>query len=58
MTVVADSGTLYALYDADDSHHAAVRQVLEAERGPSSFRPRYLQKSITFFANFWESTPS
>jgi len=34
MTLVADSGALYALYDADDSHHAAVRQVLEAERGP------------------------
>ncbi len=34
MTLVADSGALYALYDADDSHHAAVRQVLETERGP------------------------
>jgi predicted nucleic acid-binding protein len=34
MTLVADSGALYALYDADDSHHASVRQVLEAERGP------------------------
>ncbi|GMQ75240.1 MAG: type II toxin-antitoxin system toxin ribonuclease C26 [Gammaproteobacteria bacterium] len=34
MTLVADSGALYALYDADDAHHAAVRQVLETERGP------------------------
>ena len=34
MTLIADSGALYALYDADDSYHAAVRQVLETEPGP------------------------
>lgn len=34
MTLVADSGALYALFDADDSHHPAVREVLDAERGP------------------------
>jgi predicted nucleic acid-binding protein len=30
---VADSGALYALYDADDRHHEGVRRVLSAERG-------------------------
>ncbi|HEX2200491.1 MAG TPA: PIN domain-containing protein [Gammaproteobacteria bacterium] len=34
MALVADTGALYALYDADDLHHAAVRQVIEGERGP------------------------
>ncbi len=34
MTVVADTGALYALYDADDVHHADVRRVIEDERGP------------------------
>lgn len=34
MALVADTGALYALYDADDLHHAAVRQVVESERGP------------------------
>ncbi|MFQ5545605.1 MAG: PIN domain-containing protein [Acidiferrobacterales bacterium] len=33
MTLVADSGALYALYDADDAHHAEVRLVVENERG-------------------------
>ena len=34
MALVADTGALYALYDADDLHNAAVRQVVEGERGP------------------------
>ncbi len=34
MTVVADTGAIYALYDADDSHHAAVVASLQRERGP------------------------
>lgn len=34
MSIVADSGALYALYDADDANHAGVRRVLEGERGP------------------------
>ncbi len=34
MTIIADTGALYALYDADDLHHTAVREVLERERGP------------------------
>jgi len=34
MALVADSGAIYALYDASDTHHAAVRRVIEEERGP------------------------
>lgn len=34
MTLVADTGALYALYDADDKHHDAVRAVVEAYAGP------------------------
>lgn len=33
MALVADSGGLYALYDADDSHHQAATRVVESERG-------------------------
>ena len=34
MAVIADSGAIYALYDAADTHHARVRDVVEHERGP------------------------
>jgi predicted nucleic acid-binding protein len=34
MAVVCDTGAVYALYDADDVHHAACRRVVETERGP------------------------
>lgn len=34
MALVCDTGALYALYDADDVHHAACKAVIEAERGP------------------------
>lgn len=34
MSIVADSGALYALYDADDAHHEAVTRVLQQRRGP------------------------
>lgn len=34
MAVVVDSGAIYALYDADDTHHARVRAAVERERGP------------------------
>jgi predicted nucleic acid-binding protein len=34
MALIADSGAVYALYDARDRHHAAVTQVIEDERGP------------------------
>ncbi len=31
---VADSGAVYALYDADDAHHRAVRAAIATIRGP------------------------
>lgn len=34
MALICDTGGVYALYDADDAHHVAVRAVAEAERGP------------------------
>ena len=34
MAVVADSGALYALYDASDAHHSSVREVVDNEPGP------------------------
>jgi hypothetical protein len=34
MSLIADSGALYALYDAEDNYHGAVRRVIESERGP------------------------
>lgn len=33
MTAVADTGALYALYDADDAHHDAVSAAVDRERG-------------------------
>lgn len=32
--LVADTGAIYALYDADDDHHGAVAAAQEGERGP------------------------
>jgi hypothetical protein len=34
MSLIADSGALYALYDAEDNYHGAVRRVIESEEGP------------------------
>ncbi len=34
MALIADSGALYALYDADDRHHEAVLRSVKRERGP------------------------
>lgn len=34
MAVVCDTGAIYALYDADDTHHESVRQAVEVEPGP------------------------
>lgn len=34
MALICDTGGIYALYDADDAHHVAVRAVVEAETGP------------------------
>lgn len=33
MSLVADTGGLYALFDADDAHHRVVRRIVEQERG-------------------------
>ncbi len=33
MSLIADTGALYAIYDTDDACHISVRQVLEKERG-------------------------
>ena len=34
MTLIADTGGLYALFDADDNHDLAVRGVIDHETGP------------------------
>ena len=34
MALICDTGAIYALYDADDVHHADAKLVLEAEAGP------------------------
>jgi uncharacterized protein len=34
MALIADSGAIYALYDARDRHHAAVTEAVEEEKGP------------------------
>jgi predicted nucleic acid-binding protein len=34
MALIADSGAIYALYDADDRHHAAVAAAVEDDAGP------------------------
>jgi hypothetical protein len=34
VTLVADTGGLYALYDAGDRHHEGARRAFESERGP------------------------
>ena len=34
MALICDTSGLFALYDADDTHHAAVKVIVEAESGP------------------------
>jgi len=34
MSLVADTGGLYALYDASDEYHEAVRALIKTESGP------------------------
>jgi len=34
MALICDTGGVYAMHDADDPHHAAVKFVVEVERGP------------------------
>jgi predicted nucleic acid-binding protein len=47
MAVVCDTGAVYALYDADDLHHAAYKTGVEAERGPL-FLPIVLLADIDY----------
>ena len=47
MAVVCDTGAVYALYDADDVHHAACKGVVEIERGPL-FLPIVLLTEIDY----------
>ena len=34
MALIVDSGAVYALYDADDAYHIAVRDTVEHTAGP------------------------
>ncbi len=34
MSLIADTGGLYGLFDADDKHHEAIRSIVAAESGP------------------------
>jgi predicted nucleic acid-binding protein len=34
MALICDTGGVYALFDADDAHHFAVREAVAAETGP------------------------
>ena len=47
MAVVCDTGAVYALYDADDVHHAACKGFVETERGPL-FLPTVLLAEIDY----------
>lgn len=50
MAVVCDTGAIYALYDADDAHHLAVKAVVETEPGPL-FLPVVLLAEIDYLLN-------
>src|SRR5438067_5696474 len=47
MALICDTGAIYALYDADDIHHAAAKAVVEAEAGPL-FLPVILLAEIDY----------
>ena len=47
MAIVCDTGGVYALYDADDLHHAKVKAVVEAEVG-ALFLPVVLLAEIDY----------
>jgi predicted nucleic acid-binding protein len=47
MALICDTGAIYALYDADDVHHAAAKAVVEAEAGPL-FLPMVLLAEIDY----------
>ena len=47
MALICDTGAVYALYDADDVHHAAAKNTVEAEAGPL-FLPTVLLAEIDY----------
>jgi predicted nucleic acid-binding protein len=47
MAVICNTGAIYALYDADDAHHAACRALVEREPGPL-FLPVVLLSEIDY----------
>jgi predicted nucleic acid-binding protein len=47
MALICDTGAVYALYDADDMHHAAAKAVVETEAGPL-FLPIVLLAEIDY----------
>ncbi|MCL4206853.1 MAG: PIN domain-containing protein [Pirellulaceae bacterium] len=50
MAVVCDTGGVYALYDADDAHHATVKVVVESEPG-ALLLPTILLAEIDYLFN-------
>lgn len=52
MSAVADTGALYALYDADDRDHKRVRKALEAIRGPI-YVPSAILGEIEYLLREW-----
>ena len=57
MSFVADSGGLYALYDSSDTHHRAVRSIVQNETGPIIV-PTAILGSTICSASFSASTLS
>ena len=47
MALICDTGAVFALYDADDAHHAAARDTIAAEPGPL-FLPIILLAEIDY----------
>lgn len=47
MALICDTGAIYALYDADDQHHAECQAVVSAEQGPL-FLPMALLSEIDY----------
>ena len=47
MALICDTGAVYALYDADDKHHAECQAVVSAEQGPL-FLPVALLSEIDY----------
>ncbi|NLF69807.1 MAG: PIN domain-containing protein [Candidatus Anammoximicrobium sp.] len=50
MALICDTGGIYALYDADDGHHDAVKAVVEAEPG-TLYLPTILLAEIDYLLN-------